>query len=70
MIWVHGRRQLRYSVRKRFQLNQEACPKCVVISEGKQYICPYCWTKLRLLGDKDDLIELGRLLIPTSHLTT
>ena len=24
-------------------MNQKACPKCGLVSEEKQYICPYCF---------------------------
>lgn len=31
----------------RFQMDQETCPKCGLVSPKEQYICSYCWAKLR-----------------------
>jgi len=28
-------------------VNQKAGPKCDWVSDEKQYICPYCWTRFR-----------------------
>jgi hypothetical protein len=43
-----------HNPKREFSMNQQACPKCGWVSGEKQYICPYCWAKLRESEDGEN----------------